>query len=141
VQAGPIAWSVLDGRLSLDHPTGVRCPQIGIRADEGWRYLTLRLSGLVQGSQYGQATVSSDAVRLFVDGQPVDPVKGEGRPNIAEGSAYEFELTWVVPEAPATLALEVGTGTETPVTNPLIVGEPDGDAGAGEPGEAPLPDV
>jgi hypothetical protein len=85
--------------------------------------------------------VSKDAVRLLVDGRHVDPVTGEGRPNIAEGSAYELELTWVVPEAPAILALEVGTGIDPPVAIPLVVGQPDGAAEAGEQGEAPLPDV
>jgi hypothetical protein len=67
-QAGAIAWEVLSGEASLDRPPGACCPDSGVRADEGEVFLTLRLRGRVDGSQYGQATVSTDAVRLLVGG-------------------------------------------------------------------------
>lgn len=111
VQAGAIAWSILDGEGSLDRPAGVCCPDTGERADEGELYVTLALRGLVRGSRYGQATISSEAVRLVVDSIAHEPFGFKGKANVAEGSAFDFEVTWLVPAGAHAVALQVGTGT------------------------------
>jgi len=123
VQAGAIAWSILDGEASLDRPGGVCCPETGARADDGELFVTLNLRGLVSGSKYGRATVASDVLRLLVDGASLEPFGFEGKANVAEGTAHEFEATWLIPADAADVALEVATGTPDARTIPLAIGE------------------
>jgi hypothetical protein len=132
-QAGAIAWEVLSGEVSLDRPPGLCCPDSGVRADEGEVFLTLRLRGRVDGSQYGQATVSTDVVRLLVGGEAVAPFRFDGRPNVPEGEAVEFESTWLVPDPDPGLALQLLAGSGVEQTVPLAI------ADAVSPGLAPGP--
>jgi hypothetical protein len=124
IQAAAIAWSVLGGEASLDRPAGVCCPDPGARADDGELFVTLRLSGLVHGSRYGQATVSSDALRLIVDGVAVKPFGFKGQANVAEGASYDLALTWLISGEARDLALEVGSGTPEARTVALAIGQP-----------------
>ena len=130
-QAGAIAWSILGGEASLDRPPGVCCPETGSRADDGELFVTLQLSGRVDGSQYGQASVTTDAVRLIVDGVPVAPFGFDGQANVPEGEAYEFPATWLVRDGDAGLALQLLDGADVVESVPLFVGEaaPAGTAG------------
>ena len=130
--AGVIEWSVLGGEAGLERPLNVCCPDTGDRADEGELFVTLELSGRVSGSQYGQATVSSDAVRLVVDGEPQPPLEFDGRANTPEGEAYEFALTWVAHEDDPGLALQLLDGADVVETVPIVIG-------ATAPLTAPLP--
>jgi hypothetical protein len=123
VQAGAISWSIVDGLASLDRPPGVCCPETGARADDGELFVTLSLRGLVSGSKYGLATVSSDALRLVVDGTAVKPFGFEGQANVAEGTAHDFESTWLIAADAVEVALEVGAGTPDARTIPLAIGE------------------
>ena len=142
----PIAWSILGGEASLDRPPGVCCPETGSRADDGELFVTLRLSGRVDGSQYGQASVTTDAVRLIVDGEPVAPFGFDGQANVPEGEAYEFPATWLVHEGDAGLALQLLDGADVVESVPLFVGEaaPAGSRGTtaqrGGPGSEPEPE-
>ena len=122
-QGGSVLWSLVDGEASLDRPPDVCCPDTGSRADDGELFLTLRLSGLVSGSAYGQATVSSDAVRLVVDGVSVAPLGFEGRANVPEGEAVDLPLTWLVHEADAGLTLQLLDGADIVVRVPVLVGD------------------
>jgi hypothetical protein len=121
-QAGAIDWLVLSGEAAIERPPDVCCPDTGARADDGEFILTLQLSGRVSGSKYGQATVSTDAIRLVVDGEPLPPSSFDGRANTPEGEAYAFPATWVAHEGDAGLALQFLDGTEVVATVPLIVG-------------------
>lgn len=111
VQAGSIAWTVLDGEASLDRPAGVCCPETGARADDGELFVTLSLSGRVSGSRYGQASITSDAVRLVVDGTSLEAFGFKGKANVPEGSTYDFDQSWLIDAAATTIELELGSGT------------------------------
>jgi hypothetical protein len=100
----------------------VCCPDTGSRADDGELFVTLQLSGRVTGSQYGQATVSTDAVRLVVDGQPEPPIEFAGRPNTPEGEAFDFAATWVVRESDPGLALQFLDGPDVAEVVPVGIG-------------------
>jgi len=123
VQSGAISWSILEGHASLDRPAGVCCPETGARADDGELFVTLGIRGLVSGSRYGQATVSSEALRLVVDGTALEPFGFEGKANVPEGTAYEFEVTWLISAEAADVALEVGSGSGDAQTIRLAIGE------------------
>jgi hypothetical protein len=122
-QAGAVAWTIEAGQAGLDRPPGVCCPETGSRADEGESFLTLELSGQVKGSAYGQATVSSDAIRLVVGGQAIAPFGYAGQANVPEGEAYAFPATWLVTEGDTELALQFVDGGEVVASVPLLVGE------------------
>jgi hypothetical protein len=124
VQSGAIAWSVLAGVAALDRPAGVCCPDTGSRADDGELFVTLTLRGLVDGSRYGQASITSDAVRLVVDGVAAKAFGFKGKANVPEGSTYDFDATWIVPADAAELLLEVGTGTPDIRRTALGIGLP-----------------
>lgn len=96
-RAGPIEWRVESAMLGLDLPPGVCCPETGQRADETERFLTLALRGTVDGSQYGQASITSGEVELLVDGASVgQPFGFAGRANVPEGKSFEFDATWLI---------------------------------------------
>jgi hypothetical protein len=122
-QAGAVAWTIESGEAGLDRPPGVCCPETGSRADDGESFLTLQLSGQVTGSTYGQTTVSSDAVRLVIDGEPVAPFDFAGRPGVPEGETYAFPATWLVHEDATGLTLQFIDGDEVVASVPLLVGE------------------
>jgi hypothetical protein len=122
LQAGAIAWSVLDGEASLDRPAGVCCPDTGLRADEGELFVTLELRGRVSGSRYGQASVVSDAVRLVVDGTALKAFGFDGKANVPEGQAYDFSSTWLIDAGAELVELEVGSGTADARRMPLGIG-------------------
>lgn len=144
-QAGAISWSILDGEASLDRPPGVCCPETGSRADDGELFLTVQLSGRVEGSRYGQASVTSDAVRLIVDGDPVAPFGFDGQANVPESKAYEFPASWLVHEGDAGLALQLLDGADVIESVPLFVGAtPETIAASPHPGasaQAPNPSL
>lgn len=110
VQAGPVSWQIVEGRTSLDAPPGVCCPKTGRRADEGELFVHLSLRATVSGSQYGQATVTTDALRLVAGGEPLRPLQVRGRANVAEGVSLELTADWVVP-SDVELVLQVGIDT------------------------------
>jgi hypothetical protein len=108
VQTAGIEWRVLDGSLGLDRPAGVCCPETGLRADEDERFLSLTIRGLVKGSQYGTASITTDLVRLMVDGVGVAPLTYEGRGAVPEGQSIEFTAHWVIPADLDPLVLRLG---------------------------------
>lgn len=122
-QVGPIAWSVLGGRASLDRPAGVCCPKTGTRADDGELFLSLDLRGLVHGSKYGQASITTDGVRIVVDGMALKALGSKGKANVPEGATYEFAATWLIPSSWSDVALEVGAGTPDARRIPLVIGD------------------
>jgi hypothetical protein len=122
-QAGAVAWTIEAGEAALDRPPGVCCPETGSRADEGEAFLTIELSGQVQGSAYGQATISSDAVRLVVGDEAIAPFGFAGQANVPESERYAFASTWLVREDDPGLALRFLDRGEVVATIPLLVGE------------------
>jgi hypothetical protein len=122
-QAGAVTWSIEAGQAGLDRPPGVCCPETGSRADEGELFLTIHLVGQVKGSKYGQATVSSEAVRLVVDGEAVAPFGFAGQANVPEGEAYAFPATWLTHEDDTGLILQFLDSGEVASSVPLLVGE------------------
>jgi hypothetical protein len=122
-QAGAVAWTIESGEAGLDRPPGACCPETGSRADDGEFFLTLQLSGQVKGSAYGQTTVSSDAVRLVVEGEPIAPFGFAGQPGVPEGETYAFPATWLAHEDDLGLTLQFIDGDEVVASVPLLVGE------------------
>jgi hypothetical protein len=121
VHSGSLDWTILDGRASLDAPSGVCCPDTGLRADDGELFVSLTVRATVSGSQYGQATVSTDEVRLVVDGTEFEPLDFDGQANVPEGQSFEFESHWLVSAEPKEFGLRVGVGGSETVEIPLEV--------------------
>ena len=107
VQAGSVRWQIIESRTSVDAPPGVCCPKTGRRADEGELFVHLSLRGTVSGSQYGQATVTTDALRLVAGGEPLRPLQVRGQANLTEGVSLELTADWVVP-SDVELVLQIG---------------------------------
>jgi hypothetical protein len=120
-QAGAVAWDILTAEAGLDRPPGVCCHDTGSRANEGEVFVTLGLSGRVNGSKYGQATVSTDGVRLMVDGVPQPPIDFAGQANVPEGESYDFQATWVAHEDDTGLALRFLDSSGVTATVPLSI--------------------
>jgi len=107
VQAGSVRWQIVDSRTSVEAPPGVCCPETGLRADEGELFVHLSLRATVSGSQYGQATITTDALRLVAGAEPLRPLQVDGRANVAEGASLDLTADWVVP-SDVELVLQVG---------------------------------
>lgn len=115
--AGPIEWTILASTLTWDRPPAVCCPETGVRANEDELFLTLSVRGTVDGSQYGQASITSDGVILLADGSPLgEGLSFEGRASVPEGESFEFQTAWVIPATATELVLQFGgsdVGTST----------------------------
>jgi len=109
VRVGPLSWTVVDGLLTLDEPTGLCCPETGVRANTDERFVSLTVRALVQGSQYGRATITSDLVTLLADGVAFEPLSFEGQANVQEGDSLELEPVFLIDAAATTLQLRVGS--------------------------------
>jgi hypothetical protein len=116
VHAGSLDWSVTSGAASLDAPAAVCCSETGARADDDEFFVTLSMRATVNGSPYGQASISTDLLRLLADGVPLEPLVFDGRANVGEGETYELDVHWLAPEAATDLAVQLEGGTASPVT-------------------------
>jgi hypothetical protein len=123
MHAGSLDWTILDGLASLDAPAGVCCPETGLRADDGELFISLALEATVVGSPYGQASVTSDQVRLVVDGAELEPLDFDGQAGVPEGRSFRFTGHWLVNGDGTTLALRVGVGESETVDIPLAIAE------------------
>ena len=94
---GPIEWTVLDGNASLDRPEDVPQTASGDRADEGEVFIQLTFRGTVSGSQYGQTSITSEEIRLVVDGIELESLQFRGEANIPEGQALDMSLGFLAP--------------------------------------------
>ena len=94
---GPIEWTVVSGGASLDRPSGIPQTASGDRADDGEAFIELTIRGTVNGSQYGQTSVTSEEVRLIVDGIELESLNFRGEANVQEGQSVDLDLGFVVP--------------------------------------------
>ena len=94
---GPIEWMVVDGNVSLDRPADVPQTATGDRADAGEAFVQLTLRGTVSGSQYGQTSITSEEVRLVVDGVEIESLQFRGEANVPEGESIDMLLGFLVP--------------------------------------------
>lgn len=112
VLVGPISWTLIGGQLSLDRPAGLCCPDTGVRANTDERFVTLTLRAVVQGSQYGHATITTDLVSLVVDETAVEPLQFGGQANVQEGESIELRADFIIAAATTTLQLRLVNGSE-----------------------------
>ena len=110
----PIEWVVEGGSATYDAPPKA-VSRAGSRADEGTMFVTLTLTGTVKGSKYGQTTVSTDLIRLRVNGESLKSVSFEGKAGVREGTALTMTPVWVVPSDARSFELVVSEGTAIPL--------------------------
>src|SRR5262249_61281080 len=106
----------------FDAPAKACCTKAGKRADEGTMFVSLTLTGTVRGSKYGQTTISSDAVRLVVDGEPLRAAASAGKAGVNAGTSLTLDVAWLVSSAAAAYGLTLGYGTPDAQTAPLAIG-------------------
>jgi hypothetical protein len=94
---GPIEWTVVAGGASLDRPADVPQTATGDRADAGEAFVQLTLRGMVSGSQYGQASITSEEVRLVVDAVEIESLQFRGEANVPEGQSIDMLLGFLTP--------------------------------------------
>ena len=94
---GPIEWAVTSGDVSLDRPGDIPETASGDRADEGQVFVQLTLRGTVSGSQYGQTSITSEEVRLVVDGVELESLQFRGEANVPEGQSIDVRLGFLAP--------------------------------------------
>jgi hypothetical protein len=94
---GPIEWTVVSGGASLDRPNDVPETASGDRADEGEVFVQLMLRGMVSGSQYGQTSITTEEVRLVVDGVELESLQFRGEANVPEGESIDLQLGFLAP--------------------------------------------
>jgi hypothetical protein len=121
--AGPIDWRVTSGLASLDRPEDVPSSASGDRANEAEVFVVLTIRATVSGSQYRQASVTSEGVRLVVDGTAIEPLQFRGQANVPEGQSLDFTLGWVVPRPFETIAVQFTSSDGTTGTIELRYGE------------------
>jgi hypothetical protein len=103
----PVSWRLLRGALSLDRgELDIPATASGERANLDEVFVVLSLEGTVSGSQYGQASVTSEGIRLLVDGTEVKPLQTRGKANVPEGQSTEFTLAFLAPSPFESMALQ-----------------------------------
>jgi hypothetical protein len=105
VAVGWLSWTLIAGQVTLDRPAGVCCPKTGPRANADERFVTLTLRAVVRGSQYGQASITTDLVALLADGAELESIEYQGRANVPEGESYELTPVFLIDAAATTLQL------------------------------------
>jgi len=103
----PITWQVTAGTLSLDRgQLDIPLTASGERANADEVFAVLSLRGTVSGSQYGQTSVTSEGIRLVVDGTEVKPLQTRGKANVPEGQSLDFTVAFIAPRPFESLALK-----------------------------------
>jgi len=124
VAVGWLSWTVVGGQVTLDRPVGVCCPQTGVRANTNERFVALTLRAVVRGSQYGQASISTDLVALLADGVAYESIPYLGRANVPEGQGFELTPVFLVDAAAERLQLRVSFAGVDSQTTDLEVAAP-----------------